>query len=235
MYMQSVHEEEPASTQSPHRPAQIQQGPSDLSPTQIAKLQSELQMVTANMSVLGEMLTELRPGQEHPSDLQLLQELHSTCRSMQTRIVDLISKLSNDEITAELLRINDEMNNLFLRYSRFEKNRGITSPSQVLGKAMGLPRTTNSGNINIWFSLCKYTYRVFVVGEPDKTDVGPESLIDLSEGASGGSDVDTKFQNLSKYSKFNQSHFFKKNQLILIIVSILENLKKLWKNAFTFY
>lgn len=64
---------------------------------------------------------------------------------MQTRIVDLISKLSNDEITAELLRINDEMNNLFLRYSRFEKNRGITSPSQVLGKAMGVPQTTNSG------------------------------------------------------------------------------------------
>ncbi|XP_026469164.1 TOM1-like protein 2 [Ctenocephalides felis] len=175
----SVHEDEPALSHSPRQPAPMHQPQtsSDLSPSQIAKLQSELQMVTENMSVLGEMLTELRPGQEHPADLQLLQELHSTCRSMQTRIVDLISKLSNDEITAELLRINDEMNNLFLRYSRFEKNRGITSPSQVLGKAMGVPQTTNSG-------------------EPDKTDIGPDSLIDLSEVASGGSDIDTKFSNL---------------------------------------
>lgn len=51
---------------------------SDLSPSQIAKLQSELQMVTENMSVLGEMLTELRPGQEHPADLQLLQVMVQT-------------------------------------------------------------------------------------------------------------------------------------------------------------
>lgn len=34
---------------------------------------------------------------------------------MQERIVELISQLSNDEITAELLRVNDGLNNLFLR------------------------------------------------------------------------------------------------------------------------
>lgn len=44
-----------------------------------------------------------------------LQELHSTCQAMQQRLVQLIGKLSNDEITAELLRINDLLNNLFLR------------------------------------------------------------------------------------------------------------------------
>lgn len=36
---------------------------------------------------------------------------------MQERLVELINQLSNDEITAELLRINDGLNNLFLRYS----------------------------------------------------------------------------------------------------------------------
>lgn len=58
---------------------------------------------------------------------------------MQERLVELISKLSNDELTAELLRINDDLNNLFLRYSRWEKNReaGNHSASAVLAKAMG--------------------------------------------------------------------------------------------------
>jgi len=35
---------------------------------------------------------------------------------MQHRLVELIGKLANDEVTAELLRVNDELNNLFLRY-----------------------------------------------------------------------------------------------------------------------
>lgn len=34
---------------------------------------------------------------------------------MQNRLVELISQLANDEVTAELLRMNDLLNNLFLR------------------------------------------------------------------------------------------------------------------------
>ncbi|XP_034233355.1 TOM1-like protein 2 isoform X2 [Thrips palmi] len=94
-----------------------------LTPEQLSKLQNELDVVQANMSVLNEMLNELTPREEHPSDLELLTELHSTCQAMQQRLVQLIGKLSNDEITAELLRINDLLNNLFLRYSRFQNNR----------------------------------------------------------------------------------------------------------------
>lgn len=58
---------------------------------------------------------------------------------MQERLVDLISKLSNDELTAELLRINDDMNNLFLRYSRWEKNReaGGQSASAIIARTIG--------------------------------------------------------------------------------------------------
>jgi hypothetical protein len=113
-----------------------------LTPEQRAKLQSELDVVQSNMNVLGEMLSEMKPGNEQPDELELLQELHVTCQSMQERLVDLISKLSNDELTAELLRINDDLNNLFLRYSRWEKNRdtGKHSASAVLAKA--IPPTT---------------------------------------------------------------------------------------------
>ncbi|XP_063234919.1 TOM1-like protein 2 isoform X2 [Bacillus rossius redtenbacheri] len=106
-------------------------GPTGLTADQLGKLQSELDVVQGNMAVLGEMLSELTPGREHPSDLELLQELHATCQAMQQRLVELIGKLANDEVTAELLRINDEMNNLFLRYTRFENNRDASRQQKV--------------------------------------------------------------------------------------------------------
>lgn len=61
---------------------------------------------------------------------------------MQSRIVDLIGRVTHDEITAELLRLNDELNNLFLRYQRYEKNRDPKNtsthqtPSAILGAAL---------------------------------------------------------------------------------------------------
>lgn len=114
----------------------------EISPEQIAKLQSELDIVGINIAILSEMLTELKPNQESPSDYKLLLDLVATCKEMQTRIVDLIGKVNNDEITAELLRLNDELNNLFLRYQRYEKNRDPKTatdktPSAILGAAMG--------------------------------------------------------------------------------------------------
>lgn len=57
---------------SPVTPA-AQVGPTVLTSDQLGKLQSELDVVQGNMVVLSEMLTELTPGKEHPSDLELLQ------------------------------------------------------------------------------------------------------------------------------------------------------------------
>lgn len=134
---------------------------------QIAKLQSELDIVSMNMNIFGEMLTELKPGQENPNDYTLLCELGNTCKEMQGRIVELIGKINHDEFTAELLRLNDELNNLFLRHTRYEKNRdpsGTMAPSAILGAAMGIPKIET---------------------------IKPEgnSLIDLSDEATGGSDI----------------------------------------------
>lgn len=56
---------------------------------------------------------------------------------MQERVVDLIGKLDHDELTAELLHVNDEMNNLSLRYSRFTKNSTALSPSALVAQAIG--------------------------------------------------------------------------------------------------
>ncbi|XP_065338789.1 TOM1-like protein 2 isoform X1 [Cloeon dipterum] len=130
----------PPRTSSPQAMAAVEIGaaiPQSMTPEQMAKLRSEMDIVKTNMSVLSSMLSEVVPGKEHPSDLTLLQELHATCRAMQRRLVDLVGKLANDQMTAELLHINDEMNNLFLRYSRYEKNRDVTKTGGQPAAAAG--------------------------------------------------------------------------------------------------
>uniref|UniRef100_A0A8D3E181 Target of myb1 like 2 membrane trafficking protein n=1 Tax=Scophthalmus maximus TaxID=52904 RepID=A0A8D3E181_SCOMX len=89
-------------------------------PEQICQLRSELDVVRGNTKVMSEMLTEMVPGQEDASDYELLQELNRTCRAMQQRIVELISCVSSEAVTEELLHVNDDLNNIFLRYDRLE-------------------------------------------------------------------------------------------------------------------
>uniref|UniRef100_UPI0037E76F60 TOM1-like protein 2 isoform X1 n=1 Tax=Semicossyphus pulcher TaxID=241346 RepID=UPI0037E76F60 len=98
-------------------------GPITATPEQIARLRSELDVVRGNTKVMSEMLTEMVPGQEDASDLELLQELNRTCRAMQQRVVELISRVANEEVTEELLHVNDDLNNIFLRYERYERYR----------------------------------------------------------------------------------------------------------------
>ncbi|CAF4188702.1 unnamed protein product, partial [Rotaria magnacalcarata] len=43
-----------------------------MTPEQIAKLRSELDVVQTNAQVFGEMLVILQPAEEHPQDLDLL-------------------------------------------------------------------------------------------------------------------------------------------------------------------
>ncbi|XP_033722050.1 target of Myb1 membrane trafficking protein isoform X1 [Tursiops truncatus] len=101
--------------------------PSDtpITPTaeQIGKLRSELEMVSGNVRVMSEMLTELVPTQAEPADLELLQELNRTCRAMQQRVLELIPRVANEQLTEELLIVNDNLNNVFLRHERFERFR----------------------------------------------------------------------------------------------------------------
>nr|XP_015215713.1 PREDICTED: TOM1-like protein 2 isoform X3 [Lepisosteus oculatus] len=113
----------PPSYSSPQVPSLQVSGPITANSEQIARLRSELDIVRGNTKVMSEMLTEMVPGQEDPSDHELLQELNRTCRAMQQRIVELISRVSNEEVTEELLHVNDDLNNIFLRYERYERYR----------------------------------------------------------------------------------------------------------------
>lgn len=48
-------------------------GPVSLTAEQMAKLRSDLDILQTNMTVFGEMINEMSPGNEHPSDLELFQ------------------------------------------------------------------------------------------------------------------------------------------------------------------
>uniref|UniRef100_A0A3P9IKN8 Target of myb1 like 2 membrane trafficking protein n=1 Tax=Oryzias latipes TaxID=8090 RepID=A0A3P9IKN8_ORYLA len=103
---------------------------------QICRLRSELDVVRGNTKVMSEMLTEMVPGQEEASDYELLQELNRTCRAMQQRIVELISCVSNEAVTEELLHVNDDLNNIFLRYERYERFRSGRSSAQSVNNGV---------------------------------------------------------------------------------------------------
>ncbi|CAM4770075.1 unnamed protein product [Rotaria magnacalcarata] len=102
-----------------------------MTPEQIAKLRSELDVVQTNAQVFGEMLVILQPAEEHPQDLDLLLELHKTCIQMQARIIDLLSQVAIDEITVDLLRYNDEFNNVLKTFESYmlERERRVGPPS----------------------------------------------------------------------------------------------------------
>lgn len=46
------------------------------------------------------------------------QQLFSVCKSMQTRVVELIPQLLDEGFIEELLVVNDDLNNAFIRYER---------------------------------------------------------------------------------------------------------------------
>eukprot|EP00090_Calanus_glacialis_P006459 TRINITY_DN15029_c0_g1_i1.p1 TRINITY_DN15029_c0_g1~~TRINITY_DN15029_c0_g1_i1.p1 ORF type:complete len:425 (+),score=129.60 TRINITY_DN15029_c0_g1_i1:53-1327(+) len=94
---------------------------------QAKKLERDLEITQRNMEVFSELLSELRPGQEHPEDKKLLLEVSQTCKEMQARVLELIGIVQHREITASLLDINDNMNNELLRFERYMNNCGEKS------------------------------------------------------------------------------------------------------------
>lgn len=98
-------------------------GPVTATAEQLAKLRSDLDVVNSNLKVFREMLTEIVPGRETEDELQLLNELYATCKQMQLRVLDLIRSVGNEEVTYELLVMNDEFNSVFEKYDRFMTNR----------------------------------------------------------------------------------------------------------------
>jgi len=93
-----------------------------LTEDQVRKLKQDLEITQGNLDIFNELLTELRPGEEHPEDKKLLDEVSTTCSEMQSRILELIGVVENRELTSILLDVNDNMNNQLLRFERYNNN-----------------------------------------------------------------------------------------------------------------
>lgn len=111
----------PASTHRSDALAQSSEGPVTISPAQGQKLRAELALVRGNLTVMSEMLTQMTPGQSLQEDFELLQQLYVVCKSMQSRVVELIPKLMDESLIEQLLVVNDDLNNAFIRYDRYER------------------------------------------------------------------------------------------------------------------
>ncbi|XP_037327495.2 target of Myb1 membrane trafficking protein-like isoform X2 [Pungitius pungitius] len=108
-------------TQSSSPAVLSSEGPASLSAEQEQKLRSELALVKGNLTVMTELLNEIIPGQSQQDDTELLQQLYLVCKSMQTRVVELIPQLMDEGFIEELLVVNDDLNNAFIRYERFDR------------------------------------------------------------------------------------------------------------------
>ncbi|XP_062304286.1 target of Myb1 membrane trafficking protein-like [Osmerus eperlanus] len=124
--------------------AQPSEGPVFIPAEQEQKLSAELALVRGNLTVMTEMLNQLTPGQSAQQDTELLQQLYSVCKSMQGRVVELIPRLVDEGLIAELLVVNDDLNNAFIRYDRFDRlNKSQrTTPQQT-------PNNSSSNLINL--------------------------------------------------------------------------------------
>ncbi|XP_062507423.1 TOM1-like protein 2 [Corticium candelabrum] len=136
--------QQPPPQETPSVPPDEYSGPASITPTaeQMGKIRSEMDVVSSNVGVMSDMLTNLKPGEEDPSDWELLRDLNTTCRSMQSRLVELLSRIVSEELTGQLLQVNDLLNNVFVRYDRFEKNR--TAVLQATRAATGQSTPPNA-------------------------------------------------------------------------------------------
>ncbi|XP_059931428.1 target of Myb protein 1 isoform X2 [Gadus macrocephalus] len=104
----------------PHRPPS-QQDHRVFSPDQVKKLKADMGGVQSDLTIMADMMSQLDPVTAAHTDVERLQQLYLVCKAMQDRILEMVPRLSEEQLIEELLAVNDEMNTTFARYQRFER------------------------------------------------------------------------------------------------------------------
>uniref|UniRef100_A0A0N4ZB79 VHS domain-containing protein n=1 Tax=Parastrongyloides trichosuri TaxID=131310 RepID=A0A0N4ZB79_PARTI len=92
----------------------------EVSPDNLAKLRSELDVVKGNVNVFQDLLRQIPPNSDDKDGIEFLNELFETLHEMHKRIVSLIQVVQNETVFSELLSINDEITESFEKYERFK-------------------------------------------------------------------------------------------------------------------
>lgn len=116
-----------------HRQQQQQQqlqsqptGPIVLEGEGYNKISQDLTIVQSSIEMFNDIVRLIETKNDE-SDWKLAADLSTTCRQMKDRIVDLIERVANEDLTIEFLRLNDELNSIFDKYDRLVKNRPTKS------------------------------------------------------------------------------------------------------------
>ena len=133
----------PYPPQQQQRPQYAPQGhsgpPRGLSGEQIAKILSELDVVQTNVQVLSDLMLNSVPGQDRQDDMDFMQNLKDTIQRMQARVMDLLNSPHAEDITARLLQLNDDINNVFTRYERFQRQTQAASNPNSSQRTIQIP------------------------------------------------------------------------------------------------
>lgn len=114
------------------------------------KITQDLNVVKTSLEMFTEIIQVIESDNEQ-ADWTLADDLNTTCRQMKDRIVELIEQVANEDLTIELLTLNDELNNIFIKYDRLVRNKegrktstnpesnpsGRPTTSRIVGQATG--------------------------------------------------------------------------------------------------
>lgn len=106
------------------------------------KISQDLTIVQSSIEMFTDIMRLIETKNDE-SDWKLAADLNTTCRQMKDRIVDLIERVANEDLTIEFLRLNDELNNIFDKYDRLVKNRPIKSSQSPVSDSALLPGSNN--------------------------------------------------------------------------------------------
>eukprot|EP00039_Didymoeca_costata_P018510 m.333751 g.333751 ORF g.333751 m.333751 type:complete len:444 (+) comp17213_c0_seq1:222-1553(+) len=93
---------------------------------QKAKIRGDLDVVEQNVRLLSELVSGEQSDQT-ADVLELIDDIARTCKSMQERILQLCEHVTNEDLTGELLVVNDKINDALEKHGTFQKRQNIQS------------------------------------------------------------------------------------------------------------